>query len=81
YEAGHANAHDIHDPKDSRSLFGRANVEHKLQAGEKQRDKEWSHRDPTAPARDHGNRPSRGAEIDSKLQQDDELRLKEKGQA
>lgn len=35
--------------------------------------------DPTAPAKSHGNKPSRGAEIDAELQRDDELRLQEKG--
>ena len=35
--------------------------------------------DPTQAAQSHGNRPSRGAEIDKQLKEDDELRLKEKG--
>ena len=34
--------------------------------------------DPEAPAKEHGNRPSRGAVIDKELRQDDELRLQEK---
>ena len=62
-------------------MFGRADVEHKMEAEEAQREREQANQDPTQPARDHGNRPSRGAEIDKELQQDDELRLKEKGQA
>ena len=35
--------------------------------------------DPTARAEKHGNKPSRGAEIDKQLKEDDELRLQEKG--
>ena len=34
--------------------------------------------DPEAPARDNGNRPSRGAVIDKELMEDDQLRLQEK---
>ncbi|KAL2222203.1 hypothetical protein M432DRAFT_588099 [Thermoascus aurantiacus ATCC 26904] len=33
--------------------------------------------DPTAPAILHGNKPSRGAEIDKELKRDDEQRLRE----
>ncbi|KAL1994947.1 hypothetical protein VTN49DRAFT_1134 [Thermomyces lanuginosus] len=40
---------------------------------------ELSKMDPTAPARLHGNAPSRGAQIDADLQHEDELRLQEKG--
>jgi hypothetical protein len=53
----------------------------KQEAEEAEREREMSQRDPTAPAKAHGNRPSRGAEIDKELMQDDELRLQEKGQA
>ena len=35
--------------------------------------------DPLKPALDQGHKPSRGAEIDKELQEDDERRLKEKG--
>ncbi|RKU45446.1 hypothetical protein DL546_007281 [Coniochaeta pulveracea] len=38
-------------------------------------------KDPTAPARMHGNNPSRGAEIDAELQAEDEAILKKKGDA
>jgi hypothetical protein len=36
-------------------------------------------RDPRAPAIMHGNKPSRGAEIDAELQAEDEAILKKKG--
>ena len=35
--------------------------------------------DPTRPARGHGNKPSRGAEIVAELQREDKLRMQEKG--
>ncbi|KAI0694876.1 hypothetical protein BC835DRAFT_1415169 [Cytidiella melzeri] len=81
YEAGQTNAHDIHDPKDSLKLNDRAKIEQKQEAEEDERVRERANRDPTAPAKEHGNRPSRGAEIDKQLQEEDELRLQEKGQA
>ncbi|KAJ5620228.1 hypothetical protein N7510_004212 [Penicillium lagena] len=40
---------------------------------------ELSKSDPTKPAQLHGNKPSRGAEIDRELQMEDEQRLREKG--
>lgn len=38
-----------------------------------------SKHDPTQPAINHGNNPSKGAQIDKELMQDDELRMKQKG--
>lgn len=35
--------------------------------------------DPLEPARRHGNKPSRGAEIDAELQREDEEAMKKKG--
>lgn len=46
---------------------------------EEEREQEDSRRDPREAAERHGNKPSRGAEIDAELKHDDELRLKEKG--
>ncbi|CAL5870792.1 uncharacterized protein PFLUO_LOCUS5032 [Penicillium psychrofluorescens] len=40
---------------------------------------ELSKSDPTKPAQMHGNKPSKGAEIDRELQLEDEQRLREKG--
>ncbi|KAI0348416.1 hypothetical protein BDW22DRAFT_1424594 [Trametopsis cervina] len=81
YEAGQANAHNLHDSKDNRSLLNRADLETRQEAREEQWEQEAHKTDPTAPAKAHGNRPSRGAEIDKQLQEEDELRLQEKGQA
>ncbi|TDZ30656.1 hypothetical protein C8035_v002688 [Colletotrichum spinosum] len=38
-------------------------------------------KDPTLPAKMHGNEPSSGAKIDAQLQAEDEERLKQKGKA
>jgi len=81
YETGPANAHNLNDPKDQRSLNNRAALEIREQAQLEQEEREPHKIDPTAPAKEHGNRPSRGAEIDKELQEDDERRLQEKGQA
>lgn len=35
--------------------------------------------DPLEPARRHGNKPSRGAQIDAELQREDEEAMKKKG--
>ncbi|THG99898.1 hypothetical protein EW026_g2531 [Hermanssonia centrifuga] len=77
FEAGPANAHDLHDPKDQRSLSNRAALEVKQDIEEDA--SESGRAGPTGPAKSHGNKPSRGAEIDAELQRDDEQRLKEKG--
>lgn len=53
----------------------------KAEQEEEEREQENARRDPREAAERHGNKPSRGAEIDAELQRDDELRLKEKGQA
>lgn len=38
-------------------------------------------KDPTAPARMHGNEPSRGAKIDAQIQAEEEAELERKGKA
>ena len=65
--------------RDQRSLGNRAALETRDQEREEQEEQSMSRRDPTAPAKAHGNKPSRGAEIDAELQRDDELRMQEKG--
>lgn len=65
--------------RDQRSLGNRAALEARYQEREEQEQQSSSKSDPTAPAIAHGNKPSRGAEVDAELQRNDELRLKEKG--
>ncbi|GJE85752.1 hypothetical protein PsYK624_018310 [Phanerochaete sordida] len=80
-------AHNLNDPKDERSLRNRLQAEHELNQQDKvemnnevpPQTGDPYNGDPTAHAKQHGNKPSRGAEIDKQLQEDDELRLQEKG--
>ncbi|KAJ9199455.1 hypothetical protein DTO166G4_8564 [Paecilomyces variotii] len=82
YKEGQPHSHRPNDTKDERSIANRL-------AREEQRERrheepvnpeaELSKQDPTKPAVVHGNNPSRGAEIDKELQNDDEQRLREKG--
>ena len=58
-------------------MGNRAAIETKEEEQEEQ--ERLSKKDPTAPAKAHGNKPSRGAEIDAELMRDDEERLKQKG--
>ena len=70
-----------HIVRDSRSLGNRAAAEKVMESKEQQKSarEQLYERDPTAVARDHGNKPSRGAEVDAELKRDDELRMQEKG--
>jgi len=82
YEEGTANAHKSNDSKDQRSIANRlANEESK---GDKDTDsketKEYK-QDPTLPARNHGNEPSKGAKIDKELMEEEQEELRRKGKA
>lgn len=85
YNEGQRHSHKNLDSKDERSIAN------KLAAREKQPDPSHHHNDdidpeaaisqknPTQPAKMHGNEPSKGAKIDRELQLEDEQRLREKG--
>ncbi|KAH9914652.1 uncharacterized protein BXZ73DRAFT_81618 [Epithele typhae] len=77
--AGQKNAHDIHDPKDSRNLHQRAQQEEILERQQEREERARTVTDPLEPATSHGNKPSRGAEIDAELQREDEEMLAKKG--
>ncbi|KAF8204103.1 hypothetical protein BJ912DRAFT_1137985 [Pholiota molesta] len=76
FEAAPAHAHLDIDSKGDRTLAN------KLAAAEKHSNEEDSNNsgvsNPTAPARAHGNEPSRGAKIDAEIQRDEEEYLKKK---
>ena len=59
------------------TLGNRAALETKAEQEEEQ--ERFSKKDPTAPAKAHGNKPSRGAKIDAELMREDEERLRQKG--
>ncbi|OAQ94083.1 hypothetical protein VFPFJ_00191 [Purpureocillium lilacinum] len=87
YEEGKVNSHKLTDPskwlptpltQDERSIANRLAAEERQ--GKTPDDKETARlkKDPTLPAKMHGNEPSKGAKIDAQLQAEDEQRLREK---
>ncbi|RHZ51946.1 hypothetical protein CDV55_102118 [Aspergillus turcosus] len=82
YHEGPRKSHRDLDSKDERSIANKlASAEqHPNRKTPYENEAELSKKDPTAPATLHGNEPSKGAKIDKELQQDDEQRLREKGQ-
>ncbi|WZH49175.1 hypothetical protein QYS62_010368 [Fusarium acuminatum] len=81
YHEGKENSHDNLDSKDERSIANRlAAAEKESDAGD---DFETAQikKDPTLPARSHGNEPSKGAKIDAELQQEEQEELERKGKA
>ncbi|KAH9950965.1 hypothetical protein B0H21DRAFT_720587 [Amylocystis lapponica] len=79
FEAGQRNAHDIHDPKDNRTLDNKRKQEEKTERDSERADRERTVSDPLEPAQRHGNEPSRGAQVDAELQREDEEATKKKG--
>ncbi|KAJ6787403.1 hypothetical protein PWT90_04803 [Aphanocladium album] len=81
FEEGKENSHNQVDPKDQRSIANRLAAE--TQSSEPGDDPETARmkEDPTAPAREHGNEPSKGAKIDAQLQQEEQAELERKGKA
>ncbi|KAK8102797.1 hypothetical protein PG984_015943 [Apiospora sp. TS-2023a] len=79
FEEGKENSHLATDSKDQRSIANRLGAEERKEDGhddtlETRQTKE----DPTLPARAHGNKPSRGAEIDAEIQAEEEEMLSKK---
>ncbi|KAL2023576.1 hypothetical protein VTK56DRAFT_2184 [Thermocarpiscus australiensis] len=79
YHEGTANAHLQNDSKDQRSLSNRAAAE-KSSVPQESQEASLHKKDPTLPAKVHGNEPSKGAQIDAELQAEEEELLKKKGQ-
>ncbi|KIY73906.1 hypothetical protein CYLTODRAFT_341053 [Cylindrobasidium torrendii FP15055 ss-10] len=73
---GQRNAHDLLDSKDQRSIGNKLNIA--SQQEHQDEEPSLSQRDPTAPAKAHGNEPSRGAKIDAELKAEEEELLKKK---
>ncbi|PFH60635.1 hypothetical protein XA68_10595 [Ophiocordyceps unilateralis] len=81
YEQGQPNSHQLNDSKDERTIKNRLAAEERK--GEPGDDKETalSKKDPTLPAKLHGNEPSKGAKIDAELKAEEEEMLRRKGKA
>ncbi|KAI3326968.1 hypothetical protein HD806DRAFT_378911 [Xylariaceae sp. AK1471] len=83
YEEGVENSHLPNDSKDQRSIANRlANEERKLKHGDEDGPETAAlKKDPTLPAKLHGNEPSRGAKVDADLKNEEEEYLRRKGKA
>jgi hypothetical protein len=64
---------------DTRSLGNRAAAAAKAEKEKDEADAAKTITDPLAPARSHGNEPSRGAKIDAEIQAEEEEELRRKG--
>ena len=68
--------------EDERSIANKLERETKRDGGEDESEQERLRKvDATAPARAHGNEPSKGAKIDQELREEEEAELKRKGKA
>ncbi|MCJ1369075.1 hypothetical protein MMC20_000283 [Loxospora ochrophaea] len=81
YHEGKINSHQANDSKDERSIANKLAREEKRTKEPEPISKEAaeSQKDPTLPARNHGNEPSKGAKIDAEIQAEEEEMLKKKG--
>lgn len=82
YEAGTLNSHLGNDSKDQRSIANR------LESELRKNEDDSFNPDPNIPnkgqkptdlAKEHGHQPSRGAEIDEEIRQEEEAELRRKG--
>ncbi|KAJ5107173.1 hypothetical protein N7456_003848 [Penicillium angulare] len=85
YKEGQHGSHKNLDSKDQRSIGNKLAAQSNKNDpshhhnNEFNPEAEMSKQDPTKPAIMHGNKPSKGAQIDAELQAEDEQRLREKG--
>ncbi|MCJ1305420.1 hypothetical protein MMC08_008234 [Hypocenomyce scalaris] len=81
YHEGKEHSHKANDSKDQRSIANKLARETKRQGEPDDISEEaaLSQKDPTLPARSHGNEPSKGAKIDAELQAEEEEELRRKG--
>jgi len=82
YHEGQEHSHKANDSKDQRTIANKLDRESKRENEEEDTEETKAlKKDPTAPARMHGNEPSKGAKIDAELQAEEEEELKRKGKA
>ncbi|KAJ9644595.1 hypothetical protein H2201_000367 [Coniosporium apollinis] len=82
YKEGRPNSHLAQDSKDSRTIANKLARQEKRgdeEEDNKSEETKLYNKDPTLPARSHGNEPSKGAKIDKELQDEEEEILKKKG--
>ncbi|MCJ1351175.1 MAG: hypothetical protein MMC33_001157 [Icmadophila ericetorum] len=82
YSEGVPNSHKPNDSKDERSIANRlANEESKEEEDTRSEETKELQKDPTLPARNHGNEPSKGAKIDKEIMGEEQEELRRKGKA
>jgi len=80
FHEGKPHSHKAHDSKDQRSIANRLAREEQRENEPEEKDEEAKlvQKDPTLPAKSHGNEPSRGAKIDAEIQAEEEEMIKKK---
>ncbi|PBP23507.1 hypothetical protein BUE80_DR005514 [Diplocarpon rosae] len=90
FHEGKENSHKANDSKDERTIANKLAREAKVglplatREGEDEEESEETKalkKDPTLPAKMHGNEPSKGAKIDAQIQAEEEEELRRKGKA
>ncbi|CAG9988240.1 unnamed protein product [Clonostachys byssicola] len=81
YNEGKENSHNILDSKDERSIANKLAAAERQGEPEEDLETKLGKKDPTLPAKIHGNEPSKGAKIDAELQAEEQELLKNKGKA
>lgn len=80
FHEGKEHSHKALDSKDERSIANKLAREGKRSQEDEPKSEETKllQEDPTLPAKSHGNKPSRGAEIDAEIKAEEEEMLKKK---
>ncbi|KAH7411059.1 hypothetical protein BKA64DRAFT_372693 [Cadophora sp. MPI-SDFR-AT-0126] len=83
FHEGKENSHKANDSKDERTIANKLAREEQRENEEEEESEETRalKKDPTLPAKMHGNDPSRGAKIDAQIQAEEEEELRRKGKA
>ncbi|KAF8854192.1 hypothetical protein BDZ45DRAFT_677080 [Acephala macrosclerotiorum] len=83
FHEGKEHSHKALDSKDERSIANKLAREEKREKEPEPESEETKQlkKDPTLPAKMHGNEPSKGAKIDAQIQQEEEEELRRKGKA
>ncbi|KAK2627749.1 hypothetical protein QTJ16_002395 [Diplocarpon rosae] len=83
FHEGKENSHKANDSKDERTIANKLAREAKREGEDEEESEETKalKKDPTLPAKMHGNEPSKGAKIDAQIQAEEEEELRRKGKA
>jgi len=81
FHEGQPNSHLANDSKDERTIANKLAREEKREKEPEPKsfETELLQEDPTLPAKMHGNKPSKGAQIDKEIQDEEEEMMKKKG--